>query len=120
MNIITRAGTAAVLAAACLGFSGSCLAGSGSGGNADQIFNLLAGRQVPAAQLGKLRAGGVPIVSSVSGGIVSSNMVGANSPTGSISDNQSINGNTGITNIFQNTGNNSLFQSSTTISITLR
>lgn len=116
MNDFKRVGAAVLLTGLCLGYSGACMAGTG----ADQLPAALAGSEVPAAQLGALRASGVPVVSSVSGGLVTDNTVGANSPTGSINDSQSINGNTGITNVFQNTGNNSLFQSSTTISITVR
>ena len=38
---------------------------------------------------------------------------------GTITNNNSINGNTGITTVFQNTGNNSLFQSQTIINIAI-
>lgn len=122
MHTIIRIGIAALLTAAGSTSSGSCYAAGANHktSSTDNALSALAGTAVPPVQLGKLRAGGVLIVSSVSTGSVGGNTVGSNSPTGAISDNQSINGNTGFTNVFQNTGNNSLFQSSTTISITVR
>jgi hypothetical protein len=121
-RICARAGAAALLLTTGLVFSGPCFAAGTASPPSRQASPLdgLAGKAVPEAQLDTLRAGGVLIVSSVSKGVVSGDTVGANSATGSISDNQSINNNTGFTNVFQNTGNNSLFQSSTTISITVR
>lgn len=41
------------------------------------------------------------------------------SQTGTISNHSSMNGNTGFTTVIQNTGNNSLFQTSTVVNITL-
>ena len=52
-------------------------------------------------------------------GDVRGNAVGANSATGTITTTGSINNNTGFTTVFQNSGNNSLFQQSTSIYITV-
>lgn len=41
------------------------------------------------------------------------------SETGTITNHDSMNGNTGFTTVIQNTGNNSLFQTSTVVNITL-
>ena len=45
-------------------------------------------------------------------------MIGS-STTGLISNTNSVNNNMGITTVFQNSGNNSLFQQSTAITITI-
>ncbi len=79
----------------------------------------LLGDAIPSQQLGKVRARGDELNFSVANGTVSGNSVGANSVTGSIKNNQAINNNTGITTVFQNTGNNTLLQSSMTVNISV-
>ncbi|WP_137127772.1 hypothetical protein [Roseomonas sp. HF4] len=46
--------------------------------------------------------------------------VGANSATGSNMISGSLNGNAGITTVFQNTGNNTILQSATTVTVNMR
>ena len=75
----------------------------------------LLGVPLPTSELGAARARGEIIISTSSNGAVSGNQVGSASVTGTISDAQSITNNTGITTVFQNTGNNALLQNSTSI-----
>ncbi len=51
---------------------------------------------------------------------VHGNYVGHNSVTGSNTISGSLTGNAGVTTVFQNTGNNSVFQSATSITINMR
>lgn len=51
---------------------------------------------------------------------VHGNHVGSHSVTGSNSISGSLSGNAGVTTVFQNTGNNSVFQSATSITINMR
>ncbi|MDE2240743.1 MAG: hypothetical protein KGJ73_12560 [Rhodospirillales bacterium] len=69
------------------------------------------------AQLSKLR-GGSGTVAAVNLGTDTGNSAD-HSVTGSISNLQSVNNNTGLTTVIQNTGNNSLLQSSMTVNITV-
>ena len=55
----------------------------------------------------------------LSNGALKGNAVIGTSDTGMITTTNSINNNTGITTVFQNSGNNSLFQQSTSINITV-
>ena len=80
----------------------------------------LAGTAVPDAELGRGRARGIFLNGAASNGLVNGNSIGARSVTGLITNTNSVNNNTGLTTVFQNTGNNSLFQSSTSIYITVR
>jgi hypothetical protein len=82
-------------------------------------LSSLAGAAVSTTQLGEFRARGNVVVSSVDNGTVTNNSVSGNVTTGAITDDQSMNSNAGITTIFQNTGNNSLFQNSTAVYISL-
>ena len=52
--------------------------------------------------------------------LVESNQVGANTVTGANNIAGSLNGTGGFTTVFQNSGNNSLFQAVTTVNITIR
>jgi hypothetical protein len=120
---------AVTLLVAAFGSYGSCFAGEngapmGSGG----IIGVLAGTAVPTAQLGREHARGNRTISidttfnfdgSLSEGSLRGNSVIGNSATGTITTSNSINNNTGITTVFQNSGNNSLFQQSTSIFITV-
>ena len=117
---------AAVLAAA-FGAQGSCPAGElGATASAPGIRSALAGAAVPPAELGRQRARGVANVDTnytfdgaLSNGALRGNAVIGPSNTGTITTTGSINNNTGITTVFQNSGNNSLFQQTTSINITL-
>lgn len=90
---------------------------AGSSDQTSATLNSLAGAAVPTAQLRTMR-GGDFVVSSTNIGADTGNSAN-NSPTGIIVDNQAINNNTGITTVFQNTGNNALLQSSTTVNISV-
>ncbi|MBR0679020.1 hypothetical protein GXW74_00850 [Roseomonas eburnea] len=52
--------------------------------------------------------------------LLQGNQVGANSVTGGNTISGSLNGNAGVTTVFQNTGNNTVFQAATSISISVR
>jgi hypothetical protein len=122
----------ATLLAAVAGIHGSCLAGEKTGAGARSIVSELAGSAVPTAELNSEHArGGANIkidAASASGGNGSSfdngqlhgNSVIGTSATGTITTTGSVNNNMGITTVFQNSGNNSPFQQSTAINITLQ
>ena len=122
----------ATLLAAAAGIDGSCLAGEKTGAGARSIVSELAGSAVPTAELNSEHArGGTNIKvdaaaavggngSSFDNGLVHGNAVGGTSTTGMITTTGSVNNNMGITTVFQNSGNNSLFQQSTAINITLQ
>ncbi|MBV8937644.1 MAG: hypothetical protein JO095_17820 [Alphaproteobacteria bacterium] len=110
-----------------VGIQAPCLAGEN---NAGGVLGALAGAVVPAAELGGQRARGIKITNvdtnytvdsgaALSAGALKGNAVIGTSDTGTITTTGSINGNTGFTTVFQNTGNNSLFQQTTSINITL-
>ena len=114
-------------AAVCV--QGSCLAGENNvNGGTGNILGALAGSVVPTSELGRQHARGstnVNIDTTVNSdgsfnlGDVRGNVVGVNSATGTITTTGSINNNTGFTTVFQNSGNNSLFQQTTSINITV-
>jgi hypothetical protein len=52
--------------------------------------------------------------------LMQGNQVGAHSTTGGNAITGSLNGTAGLTTVFQNTGNNTVFQSATSINITVR
>jgi hypothetical protein len=120
---------AAVLAAA-VAIHGSCLAGetNAAGGNGG-ILGGLAGSAVPLAELTQQHARGIKNISldtnytvesgSLNSGALRGNSVTGTSDTGTITTTGSINNNSGFTTVFQNSGNNSLFQQSTSIYITV-
>lgn len=81
---------------------------------------LQLGTPMPTAQLRAARARGEIIVSAANAGTVSNNSVGAGSLTGSITDNQSVQNNSGFTTVMQNTGNNALLQNSTSVYVSLK
>ena len=122
----------ATLLAAAAGSHGSCLAGEKTGARAQGIISVLAGSAVPTTELNSQHARGsganVKIDaanasggngSSFDNGLVHGNAVTGTSATGTITTTGSVNNNMGITTVFQNSGNNSLFQQSTAINITL-
>ena len=118
----------AALLAATVGVHGTCAAGEKKPSPAGVSLGALAGSAVPSAQLGREHARGVKTVNvdtnisfdgSLSEGALRNNSVIGNSATGTITTSNSINNNTGITTVFQNSGNNSLFQQTTSINITL-
>lgn len=93
-----------------------------SPGNPQSVFGVLAGTSVPAGQLGAERAQGivVSIGNATASAHLKQNSVGDNSVTGYITNTGgSVTNNTGITNVFQNTGNNSLIQNNMAITINL-
>jgi hypothetical protein len=126
---------AAVLAGA-VGVHGSCLAGEKGQPGPGNPIALLAGSAVPTAELGRVHARGATNIdvtkitndiqsptggdgASISAGALRGNAVIGSSATGMITTSDSVNNNMGITTVFQNSGNNSLFQSSTAITITV-
>ena len=128
MKMSSTLSLAALLAAA-VSVHGSCLAGennvnSGTG----NILGALAGSAVPTAELNQQHARGIKNVNvdtsfnfdgALSNGAVRGNSVTGTSDTGTITTTGSINNNTGFTTVFQNSGNNSLFQQTTSINITV-
>lgn len=89
---------------------------------ASGILGTLADTALPAAELGRQQARGsdnYTFDGALSNGAVRGNAVIGPSETGSITTTGSINNNTGITTVFQNSGNNSLFQQTTSINITV-
>jgi hypothetical protein len=120
---------AAVLAVVAAGSHGSCLAGEKAAGGPQNILGELARSKVLAAELSSQHARGSTNIkidttsggdgASFSEGAVRGNAVTGTSATGLISNNNSINGNVGFTTVFENSGNNSLFQQSTAITITI-
>jgi hypothetical protein len=121
--------TFAALLAAAVYMHGSCLASeNNANGGTGNILGALAGSAVPTAELGRQHARGTTNINvdttvnsdgSFNLGNVRGNAVGVNSATGTITTTGSINNNTGFTTVFQNSGNNSLFQQSTSVYITL-
>lgn len=84
-------------------------------------LEALIGPPIAAGDLGQARArGAVEVPLSTSAATQNGNSVGANSMTGTNSIAGSLSGNAGITTVFQNSGNNALFQNSTTLNITIR
>lgn len=81
------------------------------------LLSALKGAQLPDHRLARTRGGEFLIQSATSAGRVTGSANGAT--TGHIVDNNSINA-TGITNVFQNTGNNTLIQNTMTININVR
>jgi hypothetical protein len=120
---------AAALVAAAIGVQGPCLADElAVTPQASRILGALAGAAVPAAELSQQHAQGINNINvdtnytfngALSNGALSGNAVIGPSDTGSITTTGSINNNTGITTVFQNSGNNSLFQQTTSINITM-
>jgi hypothetical protein len=119
----------AALLAAAVCMHGSCLAGehNANSGTAN-ILGALAGSAVLTAELSQQHARGTTNINvdttvnsdgSFNLGNVHGNAVSGNSATGTITTTGSINNNTGFTTVFQNSGNNSLFQQSTSIYITV-
>ena len=122
--------TVAALLAAAVSMHGSCLAGENKvTGGTGNILGALAGSAVPTAELNQQHARGVKITNvdtnytvesgSLNSGALRGNSVVGTSDTGTITTTGSINNNTGFTTVFQNSGNNSLFQQSTSIYITV-
>jgi hypothetical protein len=114
---------AAVLAGA-FGVQGPCRAGElAMTPKASAILGALAGTALPAVELSRQQARGIAtnytFDGALSNGALSGNAVIGPSDTGGITTTGSINNNTGITTVFQNSGNNSLFQQTTAINITV-
>jgi hypothetical protein len=118
------------LLAASVGIHGSCRAKENATSASNGILGALAGAAVSTTELSGQRARGVQNIninnnytadtgSALSNGSLSGNAVIGNSATGMITTTGSINNNTGITTVFQNSGNNSLFQQTMSINITV-
>ena len=118
------------LLAAVVGINGSCRADENHPSTSNGILGALAGAAVSTAELSGQRARGVQNInidnsytadtgSALSDGSLKGNAVTGISQTGMITTTGSINNNTGITTVFQNSGNNSLFQQTTSINITV-
>ena len=90
-------------------------AGTPSNSTNSNPFASLAGVPVSAGELAASHGKDVPansLYATSSGNSAIGN-------TGAISTTNSVTGNTGLTTVIQNTGNNSLFQTSTVVNITL-
>ena len=81
------------------------------------LADLLSDNAVTADDLGRNAAKGLP--DNLNSAISQANTVAGNSVTGTIINAGSINNNVGLTTILQNTGNNSLFQTSTVVNVTM-
>lgn len=90
----------------------------GTAGNIGAIISSLGASAVPSAELAKMRAG-TETVAAVNLGSDTGNSV-SNSTTGTVSNTNSVNNNIGLTSVMENTGNNSLLQSSMTVNITVQ
>jgi hypothetical protein len=102
------------------GLHGSCLGAEMKSATAPSaVVETLAGAALSATELAGEHARGLVIGSAISDGTVTGNAVVGTSVTGAITNTNSINNNVGITTVFQNSGNNSLFQQSTSIFITV-
>ncbi len=104
-----------------LGVQSPCLAADQDRpSRSSEALGALMRQAVPTSQLAGERARGIVVNSAASSGAVFGNTVGPHNVTGTIGNQNSINNNVGITTVFQNTGNNSLLQSSTSIYISVR
>jgi hypothetical protein len=95
-------------------------AGNGANNGANDIgalISTLGPSAVSGTELAKMR-GGSGTVAAVNLGTDTDNSV-TDSATGTISNTGSVNDNTGLTSVMQNTGNNALLQSSMTVNITV-
>jgi hypothetical protein len=120
---------AAAIFAAAAGTHGSCLAGEKGAGGPRNIIDELARSAVTPSDLTSQHARGSTNINvntttagdgaSFTDGTVRGNAVIGSSTTGLINTTNSVNNNMGITTVFQNSGNNSLFQQSTAITITI-
>lgn len=122
-------GIAALITAA-IGFGNPCLAGDNNAlAKSQSALQALANSAIPTAELGRQSARGFKSINvdtsytfdgALSNGALRGNAVIGSNDSGMITTTNSINNNTGITTVFQNSGHNSLFQQSTSIIITVR
>ena len=104
---------AALLAGSLFGVSGGAFAqGAPAPGG---IAALLAGTAVSNHVLGRQAARGLP--TDIYGSVQGNTNTGGGG--GTITNTNAINNNSGITTIFQNTGNNSLFQNQTVVNVSI-
>ena len=129
MKISALWAIAGILAAAA-GIHTSCLAGENTPSAARGPIAALVGSAVPAADLSTQHARGSTTInltapltggdqSAFNGGTVLGNSVSGISTTGMITTTNSVNNNMGITTVFENSGNNSMFQQSMAINISI-
>jgi hypothetical protein len=90
---------------------------NGTAGDAGAMLTSLGASAVSSTDLAKMRAG-TETVTAVNLGSDTGNSV-SDSLTGPVANTNSINDNTGLTSVLQNTGNNALLQSSMTVNITV-
>jgi hypothetical protein len=115
MTLMAKAGVVALLAGIGVALSVPCQAGPAKS-DQDSLASL--GAAIPTSNLAQYSAQGASIA--VSSGSVTDNSVGSNTMTGNNSISPgAVSNNTGFTTVFQNSGNNSLFQSSTSIYISV-
>jgi hypothetical protein len=116
MKLTTKVAAAALLAA--IGVAGQTPSYAADPAKSDQSGLAALGPALSTPQLAQYSAQGASIA--LSTGTVSDNSVGSNSVTGSnVIESNAVTNNTGITTVFQNSGNNSLFQNSTSIYISV-
>lgn len=82
------------------------------------LEKALKNNSISLNQMGSIRGQGVILQSSSNSGQVNG-FVGSGSETGKVYSSNSINSNSGITTVFQNSGNNALIQNSMTINVTM-
>lgn len=82
------------------------------------LLGALGGSELKSSSLGKMRAQGILLQTASNSGTVTGS-VGGKSVTGQVRADNAINGNAGITTVFQNSGNNALIQNSMTINVTV-
>jgi hypothetical protein len=114
---------AASLIAAVAGVSGSSLAAEGgTPTKSAAVLKALAGTQLGTAALGQEHARGIAVNlngAALANGTSAGNAVIGSAITGTITNDHSIDNNTGFTSVLQNFGNNSVLQTSTTINISV-
>ena len=104
-----------VLVAPLLFFPLAGQAAGTSSASTNNPFSQLVGAPVSAGELAASHGKDIPsnsLYATSSGNSATGN-------TGAINTSNSVTGNTGLTTVIQNTGNNSLFQTSTVVNITL-
>lgn len=114
---------AASLLIAVAGVSGSSLAAErGTPVKPAAVLKVLAGSQLGTTALGQEHGRGIAVNlngSALANGTSAGNAVIGSAITGMISNDHSIDNNTGFTSVLQNFGNNSVLQTSTTINISV-
>ncbi len=117
MTLIAKSGVVALLVGIGVSLHTPSLAAGPAKSDQDSLASL--GAAIPTSNLAQYSAQGESIA--VTSGSVTNNSVGSNTVTGNNAIGPgAVSNNTGFTTVFQNSGNNSLFQSSTSIYISVR